>query len=321
METTETGSGEKKGGFKNFMLVFLGAGVIALGALSISEHKQKNRLKEDLKSQITLAEEKNMKTCEAIENNLSEISAKEGILPAPAGKEVNATSEERIQRSIKAIETVMTKNRELIANLKNTVGERDKKLLKFEKQMARLDKRLKEYKTQTESLTAQTESLQKDLSLANQMRETIADELALKEKDLQEKADRIEQQSQVISAKDKELHTGYYAVGDYKELKDNDVLGKEGGIIGLGSTKTLKKDFNRNYFNKIDIYNYTSIPVFSRNAEIITNHTTGSYEIVHGPNDEIQWIKITNPEKFWENSKYLVIVKKGETTPASASIY
>src|ERR1051326_5037596 len=156
METT-TGSGERKGGFKTFMLVLLGAGVIALGAYGISEHKQKERFKEDLKTQVAMLEQKNSRTCEAIENNLADISVKEGILPSPAGKEVNSTSEERIARSISAIESVMKKNRELIASLKTTVGERDKKLLRFEKQMARLDKRINDYRTQTQTLTAQTE--------------------------------------------------------------------------------------------------------------------------------------------------------------------
>jgi myosin heavy subunit len=320
METTEnTGSGESRNRLKNTTLVILGAGVIALGAFGFYERNQKEKYKEDLKTQISELQQKSVSTCQAIENNLAEINAKEGLLPAP-GKETNSTSEERIQKNIAMIEHVMKKNHELIESLKTSVGERDKKLLRFQKLMAKLDKRLNDYKTKTETLTAQTESLQKDLDDANKMRESISAELAQKQKELDDKAAEVEKQSAQIKEKDNALHTGYYTVGTYKELKENNVVEKGGGVLGLGRENSLKKDFSRKNFSKVDIYTFTSIPVFSERAQIITNHSTDSYEIVRGPKGEVQWIKITNPEKFWENSKYLVVLKKGEPTAASASV-
>ncbi|MBI3501363.1 MAG: hypothetical protein HY063_06170 [Bacteroidetes bacterium] len=324
METTQessnTGSGAKRG-LNITILLLLCVGLIGAGAFGIYERMQKNKYKEELKIQTGDLQSKNAKTFSTIENNLAELNAREGILAPPLGKETSGTYEDRIARSINALETVMKKNHEMIDNLRAQVGAKDTRIQRFEKQMAKISKRLNEFKSKNESLTVQIESLQKDLDMANQMRSSISDELALRKKELEEKSAAVEKQSADLAAKEKELHTAYYTVGTYKELKENNVVEKEGGIIGLGSATALKKDFDRKHFNQIDILNYTSIPVFSKSVQIITNHNTNSYEIVRGANGEVQWLKITDPQKFWENSKYLVVIKKGPTAAATASIY
>ena len=48
-------------------------------------------------------------------------------------------------------------------------------------------------------------------------------------------------------------------ISSVKELKENNVITKEGGIIGLGKTTKLSSDFNKEYFTKINIEKTTSI--------------------------------------------------------------
>jgi len=51
----------------------------------------------------------------------------------------------------------------------------------------------------------------------------------------------------------------------------------------------------------------TEIPVESKRFEIITDQDPSSYSLVY-ENDKVNSSKITNPEKFWGKSKYLVVV-------------
>lgn len=179
METTQ-GSGAKSG-FKNTMFVVLSAAVIGLGAYGISEHRSKKRIKEDLTAQMAEVQRQSAQTCDIIEQNLAAINEREGIIFSAAEGETGTTSAERITQSIAAIEGVLKKNREMIAELKTLVGERDKKLQRFERNIAKMEKRLKDYKEHTDMLTERTKELQDELVLASQMQASSIDELLLRE--------------------------------------------------------------------------------------------------------------------------------------------
>jgi hypothetical protein len=115
----------------------------------------------------------------------------------------------------------------------------------------------------------------------------------------------IFEKNQTIEAQEDLLNTAYYTFGSTKELKDNGVITKEGGFIGIGKTKKLKSDFNKEYFTEINIEETKEITLGVSKAKLITSHPTGSYEIVEG-----EKIVIKNPKEFWSVSKYLVIETK-----------
>jgi galactitol-specific phosphotransferase system IIB component len=97
-------------------------------------------------------------------------------------------------------------------------------------------------------------------------------------------------------------------VGTYKQLKTKNVVEKEGGIAGLGSSEKLKSDFNQEYFTKVDITKVQNIPLHTKKAELITAHPIGSYEFEKNDKKVITNLIITDPEKFWEASKYLIVM-------------
>ena len=74
---------------------------------------------------------------------------------------------------------------------------------------------------------------------------------------LNRKIDEIEsasaQKSDVIESQENLMNTAFYAYGSSKELKENSVIEKSGGFIGIGRTSVIPKNFNRDYFTKIDI--------------------------------------------------------------------
>jgi hypothetical protein len=115
-------------------------------------------------------------------------------------------------------------------------------------------------------------------------------------------------QENVILEKTGQLNTAYYATGTTKELVAENVLAKDGGFLGLGKSEVLKDDFNANKFNKIDITTTTTIPISGTKAELVTNHPSDSYVLEGDNGEDLDRLVIVDPSRFWNSSKYLVVV-------------
>jgi hypothetical protein len=115
------------------------------------------------------------------------------------------------------------------------------------------------------------------------------------------------ERQKTIEDQTKKLNTAYYTTGTFRELKDKQVLTKEGGVLGMGREKVLKPGFNNNAFTAIDVTQVKDIPLSSTGAQVITNHPADSYTIeIKG--DKVSDLRILDPDKFWAASKYLVVV-------------
>ena len=86
------------------------------------------------------------------------------------------------------------------------------------------------------------------------------------------------------------------------------VVAKEGGFLGIGKTETLKSGFNKSVFNKIDITEVKSFPINGKKVELVTNHPQDSYTFEKVDEKQIESLVILDPEKFWNSSKYLVVM-------------
>ena len=106
------------------------------------------------------------------------------------------------------------------------------------------------------------------------------------------------------------LHTAYYVMGKSGELKDAKIIDRQGGLLGIGRTSKLNSDFDNSKFTRID-YTQTSSIAVNSDMKIITSHPTGTFMLEKDAKDKdiVKNIVITDPEKFWSTSKYLVIVK------------
>ena len=78
----------------------------------------------------------------------------------------------------------------------------------------------------------------------------------------------------------------------------------------LFNTVLLKEgDINKDYFTQIDIRTTKEIKLYSKDADVLTTHPTGSYAL-EKDDKGLLTLKITNPKEFWSVSKYLVIQVK-----------
>lgn len=297
---------------KTAAIVILAGATAFLGWDTYRAHHKSAQLQEqvvEMKTQLdysALEAQSAMEAFAEIEINLAEIRESEGYLMNNLSEEFDGenNSHKRILNEISAIESLIGANKNLIAKLENEVGEKDSRLKKYKNSVVSLEKRIADYKNKTEKLVAQSEKLKKDLVTVQEQNTEITRDLTMSEMMLEEQAAKLEE-------KEKQLRTVYYVTGPFKYLKEIDVAEKEGGILGIAAAKTVKDDLNRQGFTAIDKYHYTTIPIYGKNAKLLSNHAAGTYSFVTTDNGDVRWLNITDPERFWENTKYLVVETKG----------
>lgn len=235
-----------------------------------------------------------------VERSLDSITVKQQIILTNANKshgELKPSQKERINAEIAAINNMMEQNR-------NTISELSNKLKKSKNKNAQLEKTVA--------------MLNHQLTLKYFELTTLNDELDFRNwqvAKLQTSVDTLtvlnSMQTQTISQKNIELHAAYYVVGKSKELQDAKLIDKKGGLLGIGKTSKLSSDFDKSKFIRID-YNLTkNISIKSKDIKIITSHPSDSYTLnkdMSDNNELITNLVISNPEKFWSASKFLVIV-------------
>ena len=314
---------DKKGSGKNFFLVLLAICTLGAGYYAFDQHRENEALRSEATFDRTQLQGDVMESYLQIEKNLSEISAHEGVLRSNImNSRVNEGPlgpQDRVQQEIAIIQALIAHNNELIENLSNQVDDKDRQLAAYNRNVSDLNKRLKRYQTDADQLEAENALLTDNLRSVEERNTQLNDEIRLKTSEIDRQMYELDQQQNIIMAQnaslieqEDEMHTVFYAVGSYSDLKDADIVEKEGGVIGIGTSKMLKDDFDRDGFTQIDSRDYTIIPIYSKRAELVTTHPRNSYEWVED-DQGISWIRIKNPDRFWESSKYLVVVTRDGT--------
>jgi uncharacterized coiled-coil protein SlyX len=229
-----------------------------------------------------------------IETNLATIEELQSrVAQQSKGGELNASQVDRINENIRAINDLMKENKEKIASLSKKLKSSGNKVAGLEKMLANLqiqveekDKQLAELNTKVTDLNTQVEQLNTNVT-------TLTTENATRQK--------------TIDDQTLKMHTAYYTTGTAKELETKKVITKEGGFLGIGKTKKMAPDANNTAFTNIDITKTSTIPLQAKDAVVLTSHPSDSYTIEH-KGKEVSQLVITNPDKFWEASKYLVVV-------------
>ena len=195
-----------------------------------------------------------------------------------------------------------------------------KQMEENKEQIAKLQSMLKNSKTNSSQLKRAVESLTQELNAKTQRIEELQAELASKNIRIQELDAAVtdlnavkseltaenEAKAKTVAEQDKALNTAWFVFGTKKELKDQKILSGS-GLFKKGSV--LKGDVNKDYFTQVDIRTTKEIKLYSKDADILTTHPTGSYALEKDDKDQLT-LKITNPKEFWSVSKYLVIQVK-----------
>jgi chromosome segregation ATPase len=265
---------------------------------------QIEQLKMEKDSVIALANEKDTQlgdfvaTVTEIESNLATVTEKQGMIKESISNDPEKikNSKVRINEQIAAINTLMDENKSKIAAINKKLKSSRRENSKLQKLVESLNEQLVVKDAELAELNGKLVSLNAALANINTEVNTLKTEK--------------EQQAAVITNQTTKLNTAYVAVGTYKQLHEKKLVNKEGGVLGIRTEKKIDASVGEESYNKIDITQTSKIEINSKDAEVVTAHPLDSYKLVKSNNEkEVSYLEITDPEKFWKASKYLVVVK------------
>ena len=229
----------------------------------------------------------------AISENLALIKSRENLITVAGESEGGRRPVEEIDNDIKAIDRLLRENRAKIESLQRSAAQLRKANLRndgLEKMIADMNRQLAEKK-------AEVEQLRESLVRMGDEVKSLTEEVAVRSAEVENlSGEKVELQNQ--------LNTVYYIVGAEKELRDAQIINKQGFI---GRTLTVGRNSNFDSFTLTDSRLLSEVPVGQKKATLVTSHPEGSYELVTDANKVVEKLIITDPVRFWESSKILII--------------
>ena len=164
-----------------------------------------------------------------------------------------------------------------------------------------LEEMVKDFQKQLQEKQTQIDALRTELNNKNIKIQEQDHQISALNQNVTSLSHDNEAQANQIAEQDKIAHTVYFVFGTKKELKAQRIL-KDGDVL-------KSNDFNSDYFAKVDYRVKKVIPLYSKSARIMTNHPAGTYRLDRDANKQYT-LRITDPDRFWSVSKYLVIIVK-----------
>lgn len=232
----------------------------------------------------------------AISENLALIKSRENLITVSEEEEGGRRPVEEIKNDIAAIDRLLRENREKIASLQHSASLLRKANLRIEG----LEKMISDMEKRLSGKRAEIESLREELTRKGVEVQALTATVAERDSQVEElSSEKIELQNQ--------LNTVYYIVGSEKELRDAQIIDKQGFI---GRTLTVGSNSNLDSFTQADSRLLTEVPVGKKKATVVTSHPEDTYQLVTDADKRVEKLLITDPVRFWESSKILIVSYK-----------
>ena len=238
-----------------------------------------------------------------ISANLNEIKDREGLITENASVDASLDQQAQIFADIAAINALLERNK---ASL-NHLGD-------MTEQLRRSNVQVKELETLISGFAKQIQDKDTDIALLRidlENMRILVDQLNVLADSLRSDTHQLGQTNQMLESRVDEqegaINMVYYIVGRERDLRDADIVDKSGFI---GRTVTMSGQYSLDKFTRVDRRNLERVLVGQRRATIVTPHPAGSYQLEMGENNLLNTIVITDPERFWETSKVLVVSYK-----------
>src|ERR1035437_4313297 len=231
-----------------------------------------------------------------IEQNIEKIKSTENTISIqPVGQELQDDQRTKINEDMSYLNDMLQSNKEELARLKSKIKKSAFRSSELEHTISRLTKSLDEETSKVSELMAELSK-----------KDSLIVKLDFKVNELGKNIDEISTDNKIkdtkIQEQDEAIHTAWYVFGTLSELKKQKIVTSDGL---LSQQKVLQRDFNKNYFVRIDARNTKSIPLYSTHAKILTNHPKSSYTLEKENGNFV--LLIVDTDEFWSVSKYLVI--------------
>jgi hypothetical protein len=159
------------------------------------------------------------------------------------------------------------------------------------------------------AVTNRADSLAKLVSAQQGEIVALRQQLAASRKTIDSLKQRLAEKDAIIASKVKDLNRAYYIVAPRNDLYSKGIIDKQGQFLFFGGRIAVKQNFDTRDFTIVDITEAREIPisVAKDNVTIVSNHDTESYDLI-AAGDASSVLKIKDPDRFWKNAKYLVVM-------------
>lgn len=222
--------------------------------------------------------------------NFQDISTAEKMIDVNPRGEMSQTQKERIKNNVTLINDKLRASTEALDALTQKLAAGGSENKRLRHTIAALKKDLE---VQRQRIIALTEELQrKDLAIG--ALDSIVTTLG---QDVERLNETTAKQASTLATQDKEMHTVRYCVGTKSDLKDFKLL-QGGRLVTDGA--------DLSYFTTADQRKLSQIPLYSRDAKILTTHPASSYVLIADGEKNLT-LNIKDHKAFWSASRMLVI--------------
>jgi DNA repair exonuclease SbcCD ATPase subunit len=288
------------------LAIALPAIMLACNQKKVEQLTEENTELSSANQELNVQVEDYLQTFNEIEANLEEIKQRENLIEMTTSDDVNNSDKAKqgIVEDIRRINALMLENREKMQELQTKLSGTSSH---FQKMVARLNERIKEQDSQILAMKEELEqmnSANQELTVNLQALNTTLDTLS---RTNFEQGQLISEQKDIIDNQTAEMNKAYVAIGSLKQLKEEQVVLTEGGLFGLGKVEKLNEQASPEAFRQINIREVHEIPVEARKMELVTTHPEGSYTLSKNEAEVVEKLVITDPDRFWNTSRYLVV--------------
>lgn len=280
------------------LLFVLVAAVTMFSSCNMTSNKNREQqVMDSLRSELGLKEKENDELVEIVAlvtDGFREIDEAEGRINMDPEMENMLTQKDMIEEQLAFIKNKLAENKEKIEKMEAIMKNGSLKNSKLQKTLESLKLQLKQ---KEDEITA----LRNELEQKNQQIAELDTKVTEMSGAIEELSSQNEKKEKIVDAQDKMINTAWYVYGTKKELRSHKIY--DGGEV------LKNKDFDKEYFTEIDIREFKELPLYSKRVSLETSHPEGSYELVKDEKEQYV-LKITNPEEFWNVSRYLVILVK-----------
>jgi chromosome segregation ATPase len=294
---------------KNILFIVLAVFVFSCGNVENSkEYKELQARYDSLAAVSTGKSGENAeltRTIEEIEANLDSV-AKDQMVIGELNKEGYANQKEKIDAMIAGINSYMEQNKAKMEALEKKAKKAGKANGALQKMIATLKKQITEKETQIVEMQSTIQGLEVKVGELNQTVAAKDQEITTKNEELSKKDNELVERQKTIDNKETELTTGYFAFGTRKELADQGIIKKEGGVLGMGKVVKISEKLDNKQFKKVNIKSLSEIKLgLVKKKKVVSTHPENSYYFT--TSGEEVFLKISDNNKFWSLTKYCVI--------------
>ncbi|MEG1736758.1 MAG: hypothetical protein RR259_00825 [Odoribacter sp.] len=287
---------------KKVMFIVVGACVLSLSSCVENSQKYKAlQARLDSLSMVSTAQNTEM---EDVFSDLNEISAgmqsireAEHLLTLEAEKETKSGEKKQqlnqLKSDVKAISEAIAAYKEQIAKLE---GKNRKQSAEFKKLIAGLNAELDARNQKIIEITNQLADKNQQLAVKTQEVNNLTQNVADLDKE-------TKSQKTTISEQDQAIHEAHYLVGNRKELKEANVISRQ----GLFCPPIVSSQAQKANFKTMDVREVKSIPLNTKKAKVLSVHSADSYILETGEDGNLI-LKINDEKAFWKQTKYLVVM-------------